>query len=134
MRRLLLLAIFLGVTKQVPAKDLENTRWHLLEIGGQTVKIEEEKQRPYFQLASANRRVEGFGGCNRFQGSYKLEGNRLSFQNMLSTLRACADDSMNDRERDLLSALDAATTYKLSEGVLELTDGAKVLARFGTKE
>ena len=135
MRRLVFgAALFVTVFASMRAESLENTRWKLTELNGEAISVENEKQRPHILLEPANQQVRGFGGCNSFNGAYEIKSDHVRFRNMLATLRACADQSMNERERKFMAALDAATTFRLKGDILELSDGSKVLARFSGKE
>lgn len=135
MRRLFLgSALFVAATICMGAEGLEDKRWTLRKLGEDSITVENEQQRPYIMLRAVNQQVSGFGGCNSLQGSYKLQADTVRFRNMISTLRACADQAMNDLERDFLATLNGTRSYKLTDGELELSDGNKVLARFSAKE
>lgn len=65
--------------------------------------------------------IEGFGGCNNFSGGYTVEGDQITIGPLMSTMMACADD-VNTFESQLLTALQAATTWSVSSGTLDLRD------------
>jgi heat shock protein HslJ len=114
-----------------PAKrELDGTRWVLVELGGPPA---DEGQVgaavPYFELDLAAARVSGSGGCNRLAGSVELDGDSLAFGPLATTRIACAED-VRERERRFLQALGAARAYHLDGDMLELSDGADVVARF----
>jgi len=68
---------------------------------------------------SADGRVAGRGGCNRYTGQAKIDGASLSFGPMASTQMACPGDAMN-QEREFLAALGKAERFQLMEGALLL--------------
>ena len=75
-------------------------------------------------------RVAGTGGCNRFGGSYKLEGDALSFSPLAATRMACPEAIMK-AEQDFFSLLGAVRGIGFEGDRLELKDATgKVLARF----
>jgi len=81
-------------------------------------------------LRFENGSVSGLGGCNRFGGKYKLDGDRLSFSPLMSTRMACRPDLMK-KEQAFFDMLGKVQEAKLGDGTLELLDGeGKVLAIF----
>jgi putative lipoprotein len=113
--------------------SLENRDWRLVEIAGKEVLTQPGRQAPYFRLVSADGRVVGYGGCNRFFGSYKLDGDSLSFSALGSTRMACLGET--DRlEQTFFAALGSARRFKLSGDVLELSGDTGLLARFRATE
>ena len=75
-------------------------------------------------------RVAGLGGCNRFGGTYDLNGDRLSFSPLAATRMACAGEVMKS-EQAFFELLGKVKGLKLDGETLELLDGdGKALARF----
>ena len=75
-------------------------------------------------------RVSGSGGCNRFGGTYKLEGDQLSFSALVSTRMACAPEVM-EKEQAYFDLLSRVRSVALAGHELELRDGdGKALASF----
>jgi heat shock protein HslJ len=64
--------------------------------------------------------VSGSAGCNTFSGSYTLDGTTLKIGPLASTMKACADQAVNDQEQQFLAALQASTTYSQSGNSLTL--------------
>ncbi len=64
--------------------------------------------------------VAGFAGCNRFMGSYTLDGESLAFGPLAATMMACIDQG--DQEQRFLAALQATATWRLEDGELVLLD------------
>ena len=107
---------------------LTGTAWKLVELFGKPVAAVGEES-PHLILKEAERRVEGFGGCNRFSGSYELqEGGRIKFAGVAATMRACPDMEV---EAELFRALGMADGYAVGEGRLSLHKARTApLARF----
>jgi putative lipoprotein len=81
---------------------------------------------------AADGKVSGNGGCNRFGGSAKIDGDKISFGNLASTMMACAEAAMNQEQR-FHAALGAARTFRIDaeQRKLFLSDEAgKVVAQF----
>ena len=109
--------------------QLENTNWRLKQLGDAPVKAAPEQEQAYFVLHSENHRVSGSGGCNRLMGSYELSGDRLTFNQMASTMMACTKGM--DTEKKFLDALNRVKTWEIAGHQLLLSDAdGKVIARF----
>lgn len=66
-------------------------------------------------------RVSGNGGCNGYSGTYTLgEQGQIALSEIVSTLRACADEQMTIQESIYLSALNGVTHYELNGRQLTL--------------
>ena len=74
-------------------------------------------------LLDENRTVSGSAGCNRFDGSYEMTLQVLTFGRMATTKRGCTSSIMRV-ERLVLRALDDVRGWTFSEGKLNLTDAA----------
>jgi heat shock protein HslJ len=64
--------------------------------------------------------VSGSAGCNTYSGSYTLDGTSLKIGPLASTMKACADQAVNDQEQQFLAALQASTTFSQSGNALTL--------------
>ena len=70
--------------------------------------------------------VQGYGGCNRFFGGYRLEGDRISFSAIASTRRYCEETMAV--EDALFMALGKVTKLKVS------ADGLTLISEDGRSE
>ena len=59
--------------------------------------------------------VTGTAGCNRFRGKAVVDGERISFGELVSTKMACAPAAM-DQEHKFHRALEATHRYRIDEG------------------
>lgn len=109
--------------------ELENTYWKLTRLGDQPVIVGERQREPHIVLHQQDGRVAAFGGCNRMTGGYTLEGTRIEFSQLASTMMACAEGM--DTEQALAVALDRARSYRIIGQHLDLFDQAgELVARF----
>lgn len=116
----------------VSTASLENTYWKLMRVGDEAVTVAAEQREPHFVLHSAERRVAGYGGCNRMTGSYTLSGEQLSFSQMAGTMMACADGMQH--ERAFHDALAKTARWRIEGERLELIDSAGVtIAEFESR-
>ena len=107
---------------------LEDTRWALLELNGKTITVTVNDKAPFLEMSSAKASAYGFGGCNRFFGSYEVSGKSLRFGAMGATRMACPEGM--DQEQDLFTALEATTRYEIHGSKLLLYADETLLARF----
>ena len=108
--------------------NLKNTYWKLLEINGEKVKGPSNVREPHFILRSDGKSVKGFGGCNNFMGSYKVDGNKIEFGPMAGTRKFCKE-TMNI-ENAFMKVFAEANNYKIFGESLELYKDNKLLAKF----
>lgn len=97
---------------------LTNTRWVLTGLLGFG---EDLSASAYMMLSDTGFHVSGMSGCNRFFGKYELlQGNKIRFFNLASTMMACAEDQMK-LEQAFLSQLRTIDNYTLTpDGGLHL--------------
>lgn len=82
--------------------------WTIYKVGGKVVTGDE---RPYLTFDSQNLRFYGSNGCNTINGDYRLGGTSLTFGNVISTMRACADAPF---EYAINQALDKVNGYAVT--------------------
>ncbi len=104
---------------------LENTYWKLIRLSGKPVSVAAKQREPHFVLDNKTKRIAGFGGCNRFAGTYQQNANRLTFGKMAMTFMACPEGM--ETERDFVTALEQVRSWKILGNHLELIDGSGTL-------
>ena len=70
--------------------------------------------------------VSGNGGCNTFSGGYSYTADTIAIGPLMSTMMAC-EEPTSTIEQQYLTALQAATVWTLTNGVLELRDDSGAL-------
>jgi putative lipoprotein len=93
--------------------------WIAEDIGGRGV-VDRSRTSLSFD---ADGRASGLGGCNRFTGSYTLQGDRLRFGPMAGTMMACPP-ALAEQEQRLHAAFAAVRGWRIDNGLLHLTDQA----------
>ena len=107
---------------------LIDTPWVLTELAGAPVPAGAGQREASVRFMSEGR-VAGFTGCNRFSGSYTLEGRLLRFGTLAMTQMACADG--RGVEAEYMKALEATRQFQLHGATLDLLDaGGRNAARF----
>ena len=103
--------------------------WKLVELNGRPVPPLDRE--PHLILEAASGRVNGFGGCNAFGGSYQLDEprSRIRFDQIVATMMACAPGM--DVENAFHEVLRTADNYSLDGDRLTLNRARMApLARF----
>jgi heat shock protein HslJ len=118
---------------EVTGTALERTRWTLVELGGLPVEPSQSGRDPHLVLEPDGRRLSGSGGCNRLLGSYELDGDRLGFGAVATTMMACPEPLMR-RERAFIEALEATMAFRIAGETLELLVGDELVARLAPGE
>lgn len=125
MKYILLLAFLLGLgittgcsASGASSASLEQTRWQL-ELPGTQPAL---KARPVTLAFQADNRVGGEAGCNGYGGTYNLNGDQLTFTDLVSTLMACAEPEIMEQEQQFLTSLGQSTGYKLEGNRLVILD------------
>jgi putative lipoprotein len=121
-------------TAPVPASSSpENSEWTLVRLGERAVTRSDKQRPPNLMMSSGQKRVSGFGGCNRFTGSYTLQGDQLKFGQLAGTMMACVEGM--DQEQAFYKALGSASAWRITEQQLELLDASgKSLATFSSEQ
>lgn len=111
------------------AADLANTSWQLVSFGPTGALIPMIAGSTISLAFSADGQATGNGGCNTYGGSYTVQGDTLVFGEIVSTLMACADQTVTDQEQQYLQALHTANRFEITADTLtiEYDNGSSVL-------
>lgn len=102
--------------------------WELTEVQGQPATTGAGNRRATIRFDADTARVAGFAGCNRYFGTYTLDGTALRFGAIGMTKMACAEGM--SLEQQLARALDATRRYELADRTLTLFGDAGAVAKF----
>lgn len=108
--------------------DLQNTYWKLVTLGDEPVTVEPGHREPHFVLALDKLQVRGHGGCNRFSGRYRIDGDRLHFASITSSHLECREGSV--QEGRFFQVMRATERFEIRGEGLELFGPEGSLARF----
>jgi len=100
--------------------ELLNTYWKLIEIAGEPVVTKQGQREMKLTLHVEENKVNGFGGCNSFFGTYIHDTGSLKFGPLAATRKFCADSM--DQESQFFKLLSAVTGYTINGQVLDLID------------
>jgi heat shock protein HslJ len=94
--------------------------WVLEKLNGKTVSTTDFiKEVPNLEINSSSNNFLGFAGCNRMNGTIFFERELLRFTNIITTRMACPG---NNKESEFLKALQSATSYKVENMRLILSN------------
>lgn len=102
--------------------SLAETTWHLERWTGadgvQRPVAPPSGQAPTLAFAATDRvyRVNGYSGCNTFEGGYRLQNGRLSITVPTPKRLACASEPQASIERAFLQGLGQIATFTLDSG------------------
>lgn len=110
--------------------SLEDTKWQLSGMAqNDAIMHMAIDQNIYFQIE--NGAIGGTGGCNTFGGDISIESNDISISHLFSTLMACLDEDVNQREQAFFNILENAASYEILRQSLTLFDAdGQLLATF----
>lgn len=94
--------------------------WSLVKLNGKDINPADSIFLGF--SAKDDYRVYGMTGCNRLMGQFKLDGDKLTLENLGSTKAMCHNDAI---EREFLAALPEITTFKT-----ECTETAETMTLF----
>jgi heat shock protein HslJ len=109
-----------------PSASLEDTTWELVRLGGAPLP-EGIKRPPNLRLDAGEKRLVGFGGCNRVFGGYTVEGASLKISPLGTTKMGCLGPQM-PLEKRFLDALERVAAYTISGNILTLRAGQEEIA------
>lgn len=115
--------------KQVPSAGsfpLNNTKWSLQSISSFSGTFTGLSQPVTLEFRDG--RISGFGGCNRYFGSYSNNQQQLHFSGIGITRMACPNGM--DIEKSLISSLENTDNYQADNQALILLRGTDITARF----
>ncbi|MCX7877197.1 MAG: META domain-containing protein [Ignavibacteria bacterium] len=83
-----------------------NDIWVLQKINDR--EIQTTGVSPYTEFKLSENRMAGTMGCNRYFGHYEIEGNKITFGAIASTMMSCPDMSL---EREFFKTIELKTFY-----------------------
>ena len=100
---------------------LENTLWNLVSFGSPGAETPVIPGSAAINVLLVAGQAAGSGGCNAYSGSYKVEGQSITFGAITRTEMACADAEVTDQEQRYFLALERAGEYFVEGNQLRIT-------------
>ncbi len=102
--------------------------WELVELAGREAPTGNGGRRATLRFEADTARAGGFAGCNRYGGTYTVDGANIKFGPLMMTKMGCADGM--ELEQNLARALERADRFDATATELKFLTGADVVARF----
>lgn len=118
-----------GATQDASAEALLDREWRLTNLEGKPSMKTRGDRQPHIRFLGGGK-LEGFGSCNGFSGTYDLDGTKLRILSVAATKMACADSALNRQETRFMGTLESTRTFSISAGRLTLRSADADLARF----
>lgn len=112
----------------VPAM-LENTRWEFRQVLGENLVRPSPGQEPYLKLA--NGRLDGFSGCNLFNGDYQRDiPDHIRFLTVRGSMLKCP--GQGGVEKQVIQVLQQVRSWRITpqQDLQFLGQGGQLLAEF----
>lgn len=113
--------------KEIKTSELTH-KWILRSINGSNAAESFPGKTPTIEFDLAKNRISGNSGCNNYNGSYTLVGNKFSAPNLASTRMACVNGGEEHTYLQLLSKPSEISINK--NGQLEFTQDGKIVLIF----
>ncbi len=111
------------------AKPLEGTVWHLVKMGGESMKLPSDE----FNIILNDNGLGGRGACNSLLGQYATDNkSALRFSALGSTKMLCPNNE--DLEMNLIQVLSQTTHYDIDYDMLILMGDGTILAIFQAQQ
>jgi heat shock protein HslJ len=118
-------AVVLGACGSGSSVSLPGSQWTVISINGKTTEAEGT---PTIEFGTDDK-VAGTTGCNRYSGSVTIDGDKITFGHLLSTLIGC-EGALGAQEQAFTAALDGATNWSVgSNGDLTIKGAGDIVAR-----
>ena len=98
------------------ANPLADTTWELVSYGSIDSPTPALPARISFD---AEERVSGSLGCNSFSGSYRVSGDKLEFDSLMTTLMGCEAQRMN-QETAVMMLLSGTLSFEIDSDTLTI--------------
>ena len=114
-------------------EQLLGTRWYLTRIHDTPIETETFSEQPYISLSIDDDQFSGSDGCNQLMGRYRLNDNKLRFDKIASTRKACPVEPLS--AQTLYIAMEQVRNWQIEQHqlILKNSDG-ETLLRFEAEE
>ena len=102
--------------------------WVLEELKGKKVSKDNfANELPLLEINASDKKIMGYAGCNRINGTLFQERELLRFTNIISTRMACNQANL---EQEYLKCLQSSTQYEIKNNRLYLSNPSELLIVF----
>lgn len=116
----LLAGIMLSACSGGTSASLTGT-WKLVSYGDPANPTPAAPEVDTYVIFGEDGTISGNVGCNDFGGDYEVDGDKITFGSISSTLMMCADPAIADQESAVLNTLTETVTFVIDGDTLTLT-------------
>ena len=121
-------------SERVASVPFEGTEWQLTEYVGEAGGVVRIPAAVTVTARFADQAVYGSGGCNRYRGSYTVDGDAIEIFEVAATAMACGGPA-GPVEPAYLQILPLMTTFAVTGDALEMTnESGTILLRYVVRE
>lgn len=95
--------------------------WHLERLADKAGNLEGLPPNSAISLDLEQGKVSGSGGCNRYFGNYRLQGEQIRIESIGSTMMAC-DERIMELEQHFFERLTQTVSFRIEAGQLLFLD------------
>ncbi len=113
-----------------PASSYDQThllvgpKWYLISYGNTYSSA--GTQEPY-TLFKSDGTLEGYSGCNTFQGKYTTQVQAITITNLNATQSACPTSALQTQQDTMFKILGSAKSYQVADTVMQIISDSGVL-------
>jgi putative lipoprotein len=111
-----------------PGVMLTGTNWQLVAIRDQAVTANINGKDAYLRLTAENEAVQGFSGCNQFNGRWSLEDEHIVLGALAMTMMACPD--VMNTEQAFMQALEEQNRHEIVGNELRMYKDNELILLF----
>jgi heat shock protein HslJ len=115
-----------GFYAQSAQNDFSTKRWTLVEINGKKI----SNSKAFIEFDQTGNRFAGNADCNRMFGEFTLSGANITFANVGTTKKFCAQAGLMKLETEFTRALGEAIRLRQKNGELEFYKGNRLILKF----
>ncbi len=104
------------------AQSLNGTEWTLSSLNGNPAGLGAGDKELHIRFSNDGSAVQGFSGCNTYNGSFTSSGNELQIGPLAATMKMCIDSTVMELEQTFHKALDDVKRFGLTGNELTLMD------------
>lgn len=108
-------------TATIGTDRLAGTQWSLASITAVGTETSMPATPEVTLSFGENGQVTGSGGCNSFGAQYTIDGNTITFSQIISTKMACTDTSIMNLEQRFFQALQLSGTFEQTDEGLTIS-------------
>lgn len=110
------------------SKTLEGTNWVATSVNNGRQAVVSVQTGTEITALFENGQLSGTAGCNNYNASYTIDGDKIAITLPISTMMMCAEpEGLMEQEQAYLAALPQAATFQIREDQLEIRDAGGAL-------